>query len=172
MNDDVRPPGAEETRSLTGWFRVAAAVAFVAMVGLFGACFYDFTDPAGPIEFATDDLGALPAGYEIVAFEQSCGQGNRPFDCGAVVVVAGRQGDSDQEVVDVVSERLCRGAWECTTDEGSLVAARQSFFGREDDVVVVPAGAIPAWAEDAVSVTALRQDGRPWVVLEYTSVRR
>lgn len=171
MSDDVRHPQAEEPRSLKGCFRVAAAVAFVAMALLFGACFYDMTDPAGPVEFTTADLGPLPAGYEIAGLEQSCGQGNRPVDCGAVLVVAGPQEATAQQVADVIRERLCRGAWECTTHDGETVAARKGFLGRNDGAVVVPGGAVPGWAADAVSLAALRRDGRPWALIDYDSVR-
>lgn len=149
-------------------WRVLAAIA-VGLGVAFTACLYQFADPAGPVEFELSDITPLPPGYRIAGEQQSCGQGMRPVDCAGTVVIAGPTSATEQQVVEAVSERLCRRKWRCETGPRRTTAKRRSLFGRQDEAVVEPGADVPDWTE--ISLNALRRSGRPWVVLSYDSAR-
>lgn len=149
-------------------WRVLAGIAVAAMAA-FTACVYQVVDPAGPVEFALSDLAPLPSEYEVVGEQQSCGQGMRPVDCSAVVVVIGPPSASEEQVVAEVGDRLCRRNWRCDTSGSNVLAIRRTLFGRRDEAVIDGGGDVPDWAD--IPMDAVRRREQPWVVISYDSMR-
>lgn len=131
-------------------------------------------DLSGPRQLPEEQFDELPANLAIVKSEESCGQGRRPVDCGAVVIIAGNAGQDEKEVLEEVRKAWCRDPWRCEQgDDDQVFGSHTSFWGRQDSVQIWVGSArgLPDWADDPVLMSALEQDGRAWVVLQYSSLR-
>jgi hypothetical protein len=146
------------------------------LLALFAVVFIavQHADLSGPRQLPKEQLDELPANLDIVQSVESCGQGRRPVDCGAVVIIAGNAGQDERAVLEEVRKAWCREPWRCEQDDdGQVVGSHTSFWGRQDSVQmwVGSTRGVPDWADDRVLIGALPRDGRAWVVLHYASLR-
>jgi hypothetical protein len=86
-------------------------------------------DLSGSRQLPKEQHDELPANLDIVESVESCGQGRRPVDCGAVVITAGSAGHEERSVLEEVRKAWCRDPWRCEQDDdGQVVGSHTSFW--------------------------------------------
>ena len=171
----VNPVPSEPTTAPRNLARGILVFAMLPLLlALFAVVVIAVPDLSGPRQLPEERFDELPANLDIVKSVESCGQGRRPVDCGAVVIIAGNAGQDERAVLEEVRKAWCREPWRCEQDDdGQVVGSHTSFWGRQDSVQmwVGSTRGVPDWADDRVLIGALERDGRTWVVLHYSSVR-
>jgi hypothetical protein len=81
-------------------------------------------DLSGPRPLPAEQFNELSANLDVVKSVESCGQGRRPVDCGAVVIIAGDAELDERAVLEEVRNAWCRDPWRCEQDEDGQVVAR------------------------------------------------
>lgn len=101
------------------------------LVALFAGCVIavHHADLSGPRQLPEEQLDELPVSLDVVKSVESCGQGRRPVDCGAVVIIAGDAGQDERAVLEEVRKAWCHDPWRCERDGAGQVVARTRVSG-------------------------------------------
>lgn len=170
----VVPLGGEVTqqqavRQRNRLVRVVLGVCGALLVN--AAAYVWMIDLPGPVDFDIESLTALPADLQIVAHDESCGQGRTPIDCAALVLVAGPGGSDEATVAADLAGHLCDRGWRCVEGrEGRWQLTRAQLWNQDLSIMIEPASIAErdTWAASLLERAIPRH---PHALLSYSSVR-